>query len=127
MPDERYENGRRVYAEMIGEERAAASSAAMRDLHPVFEEQVMAYVMNDLYARPGLDVKTRLLCTIAALTVTGRQAQLRVHYERALGCGATVEEIEEVVLQMAAFGGFPATWDALQTLREHTGDEGDAA
>lgn len=118
MADDRYENGRKVYAEMIGEEKASASSNAMRSLHPAFEEQVMAYVMNDLYARPGLDMKTRLLCTIAALTVTGRQAQLRVHYERALGCGASVEEIEEVVLQMAAFGGFPATWDALQTLRD---------
>ena len=107
---------------MIGPEKAAASSEAMKHLHPAFEEQVMSYVMNDLYDRPGLALKTRLLCTIAALTVTGRQAQLRVHIDRAIGCGATLTEVEEVILQMAAFGGFPATWDAMQTLRDHMGD-----
>ena len=56
----------------------------------------------------GLDIKTRLLCTIAALTVLGRPEQLAVHIDRALGCGATRTEIEEVMLQMSAFGGFPA-------------------
>jgi 4-carboxymuconolactone decarboxylase len=48
----------------------------------------------------------------------GRQAQLAVHLDRAIGAGASAEEIREVILQMAGFGGFPATWDALLTLKE---------
>ena len=72
-----------------------------------------------MYGREGLDLKTRLLCTIAALTVLGRREQLAVHVDRALGCGATTVEIEEVMLQMSAFGGFPAAWDALSVLRDH--------
>lgn len=115
MADERYEKGLSLMREMVGVEKSDAICTRFRELHPDFERFVMAFVMGDLYAREGLDVKTRLLCTVAALTVLGRQDQLRVHLERALGVGATQKELEEVMLQMCAFGGFPATWDALVT------------
>ena len=114
---ERYEAGRRVLSTMLGEAAAEASAKKMRTLHPEFERLVMEHVMHDLYGRDGLDIKTRLLCTIAALTVLGRPEQLVVHIDRALGCGSTRTEIEEVMLQMSAFGGFPATWDALTVLQ----------
>ena len=116
---ERYEAGRRVLATMLGDAAAGRSADRMRGLHPDFERLVMAHVMHDLYGRDGLDLKTRLLCTIAALTVLGRGEQLAAHIDRALGCGAAVVEIEEVMLQMSAFGGFPAAWDALSVLRTH--------
>ena len=114
---ERYESGRRVLSTMLGEAAAEASAKKMRALHPELERLVMTHVMHDLYGRAGLDIRTRLLCTIAALTVLGRPEQLAVHIDRALGCGATRTEIEEVMLQMSAFGGFPAAWDALTVLR----------
>ena len=114
---DRYAAGRRVLSSMLGEAAAEDSAEKMRTLHPEFERLVMEQVMHDLYGRDGLDIKTRLLCTIAALTVLGRPQQLAAHIDRALGCGATRTEIEEVMLQMSAFGGFPATWDALTVLQ----------
>ena len=114
---DRYESGRRVLSKMLGEAAAEASAKNMRALHPEFERLVMTQVMHDLYGRPGLDLRTRLLCTIAALTVLGRSEQIDVHIDRALGSGCTKTEIEEVMLQMSAFGGFPAAWDALAVLR----------
>ena len=120
---ERYESGRRVLSTMLGDTAAEASAEQMRELHPEFERLVMTHVMHDLYGRDGLDLKTRLLCTIAALTVLGRREQLAVHVDRAFGCGTTRREIEEVILQMSAFGGFPATWDALTVLRDSTARE----
>ena len=114
---DRYAAGRRVLSSMLGEAAAEDSAEKMRTLHPEFERLVMEQVMHDLYGRDGLDIKTRLLCTIAALTVLGRPQQLAAHIERALGCGATRTKIEEVMLQMSAFGGFPATWDALTVLQ----------
>lgn len=125
MPSDRYEQGRRMLKDMMGEEGAKAAVSNFRNLHPDFEKFVTEFVMGDLYARPGLDLKTRLLCTVAALTVLGRQEQLRVHLQRALGAGATVTELDEVILQMCAFGGFPATWDALATARDTLGEEKD--
>ena len=115
--DERYESGRTLFSTMIGEAAASASAEQMRALHPEFERLVMTHVMHDLYGRAGLDLRTRLLCTIAALTVLGRPEQIDVHVDRALGSGCTKTEIEEVMLQMSAFGGFPAAWDALAVLR----------
>jgi 4-carboxymuconolactone decarboxylase len=114
---ERYRKGRELLEEMLGKKGAEATSARFKELHPQFEKWVTEFVMADIYARPGLDLKTRLLCTVAALTVMGRQEQLKVHLERAVGAGATIAELDEVILQMSAFGGFPATWDALATAR----------
>jgi 4-carboxymuconolactone decarboxylase len=118
MDVDRYEKGRELMKEMIGPEGTEEVTGKFRDLHPDFERFVMEFVMGDLYSRDGLDLKTRLLCSIAALTVLGRQDQLRVHIDRAVGAGASKEEVEEVLLQMCAFGGFPATWDALVTAKE---------
>ena len=126
MTDSRYEKGRALLDQMLGAARGEKSAEAMRNLHPEFERLVMTFVMSDLYSRDGLDLKTRLLCTIAALTVLGRQEQLKVHVDRALGSGADVSEIAEVILQMSAFGGFPATWDALKTLRDTTDQNGES-
>lgn len=121
MNTDDYERGREVLREMLGD-RADGVADAMREMDPDFERMVMSFVMTDLYGRDGLDLKTRLLCTIAALTVLGRQTQLAVHVDRAVGAGATREEIREVILQMAGFGGFPATWDALLTLKARMPD-----
>jgi len=117
MADDRYEKGLNLMREMVGAEQADAVVARFRELHPDFERFVMEFVMGDLYAREGLDLKTRLLCTVSALTVMGRQEQLRIHIQRAVGAGASQQEVEEVILQMCGFGGFPATWDALATAR----------
>ena len=121
MNSEDYDRGRAVLREMLGD-GADGVAESMRQLDPDFEQMVMSFVMSDLYGREGLDLKTRLLCTIAALTVQGRQTQLSVHIDRAIGVGATPLEIREVILQMAGFGGFPATWDALVTLKERLED-----
>lgn len=83
--------------EMLGDQVDAAAES-MKALDPDLERIAMAFVMKDLYGRDGLDLKTRLLCTIAALTVIGWPTQLSVHVGRAIGTGATPAEIREVIL-----------------------------
>jgi 4-carboxymuconolactone decarboxylase len=63
-----------------------------------------------------LDARTRLLVTIAALTVLGAQAeaQMRLTIRQALSAGATKREIAEVIWQMSMFGGLPAMQKALE-------------
>ena len=118
MASKRYEKGLALMRRMVGETAADEAVQGFRALNSEFERFVMEFVMGDLYAREGLDLKTRMLCTVSALTVLGRQEQLGVHINRALGAGATRQEVEEVILQMCAFGGFPAAWDALATAQE---------
>lgn len=64
----------------------------------------------------GLDARTRLLVTVAALTVLGAQAepQMLLTIRQALVAGATKREVAEVILQMSMFGGLPATQKAME-------------
>src|SRR5579864_5915968 len=90
--DERYERS-----------RVDAPAGHRRDLLALADEVVFGKV----YARPGLSLQTRALCTISALTVLGHAEQLRVHVSAALRLGIDQETIAEVITQMAMYGGFP--------------------
>jgi 4-carboxymuconolactone decarboxylase len=68
-------------------------------------------VFGRVYTRPGLDLRTRSMLTVAALTVLGRDDYLRRHLQGALHVGVSPEEIKEVLMQMAFYGGIPcALW-----------------
>lgn len=77
----------------------------------------------DIYPRPGLDLKTREMLTVAALTVLGYpQSELKDHIRGALNVGCTQEEILEIILQMAVYAGFPAALEAVKTAASVFGD-----
>ena len=86
-------------------------------LFPTMSKDMMEMWFGKTFNREGLDAKTRLLVTIAALTVLGAQAeaQLKLTIRHALEAGATKREIAEVIWQMSMFGGVPAMQKALET------------
>ena len=90
------------------------------DLLPEFSESLIEWAYGRHYARPGLDLKTRQLCTIAALTVLGGQTgpQLKINIEHTLAAGAGRAEIAEAIWQMAVYGGLPAAINGLNAARE---------
>ncbi|WP_417676692.1 carboxymuconolactone decarboxylase family protein [Roseibium sp.] len=84
-------------------------------LLPDFAEGLIEWAYGRHYARPGLDLKTRQLCTIAALTALGGQTgpQLKINIEHTLAAGASRTEIVEAIWQMAVYGGLPAAINGL--------------
>ncbi|WP_122521445.1 carboxymuconolactone decarboxylase family protein [Pannonibacter phragmitetus] len=90
------------------------------DLVPGFSESLVEWAYGRHYARTGLDLKTRQLCTVAALTALGGQTgpQLKVNIAHALAAGASRGEIVEAVWQMAVYGGLPAAINGLNAARE---------
>lgn len=90
------------------------------DLLPEFSESLIEWAYGRHYARPGLDLKTRQLCTIAALTVLGGQTvpQLKINIEHTLAAGATRTEVIEAIWQMAVYGGLPAAINGLNAARD---------
>ena len=80
-----------------------------------FAETLVEYAYGRHYAREGLDLKTRQIATVAALTALGGQTgpQLRVNIEHALAAGASERELLEVIWQMAVYGGMPAAINGL--------------
>ena len=86
------------------------------DLVPTMSREFMEMAFGRTFNRDGLDAKTRMLVTIAALTVLGAHAepQLRLSVRHALEAGATQREIAETIYQMSMFGGLPAMQKALE-------------
>ncbi len=108
-----------------GEKLAAvmgASGFRWEAIDPEWQALFQAYVRDGMYRRDVLDAKTRELCAVAALVVLDRQRALRKHLLAALDCGATREEVLEVILQMSVLGGFPVTLSALEIFRDLAAD-----
>lgn len=90
----------------------------IKALAPEFAWVNVTFPFGELYARKVVDARTRELCTVAALTVQGfALPQLKLHVEAALRCGATRDEIVEIITQMIAYCGFPAATNALMTAK----------
>ena len=88
----------------------------IKALAPEFAWVNVTFPFGELYTRDVLDLKTRELCTVAALTVQGFSLpELKIHIKAALRCGASREEVVEVITQMIAYAGFPAATNALMT------------
>jgi 4-carboxymuconolactone decarboxylase len=90
------------------------------DMIPTLSREFMEMAFGKTFNREGLDAKTRLLVTIAALTVLGAQAepQLKLSVRHALEAGATRREIAETIYQMSLFGGLPAMQRALEIAQD---------
>jgi 4-carboxymuconolactone decarboxylase len=124
--EDRYERGLRKLREIDGEqgERIVAD---LKDIAPDFARYLIEFPFGDIYARPGLDLRTREIATVAALTALGTASpQLKVHIHGALDVGCTRAEITETIIQMAVFAGFPAALNGLAVAKaafaERTGD-----
>nr|WP_231712614.1 carboxymuconolactone decarboxylase family protein [Vineibacter terrae] len=74
--------------------------------------------MGDVWARPGLDPRTRQLATVAAFTALGNRAQMKIHAGYALNIGVTRDDLKEVVYLTTVHAGFPRAIDAAQALIE---------
>ncbi len=85
-----------------------------RAINPDAVDYLMKYCFGAYYCRPGLELKIRELCTVAALAVQGRWPQLESHIGGALRVGATKDEVTEVLMQMQNYAGWPIALTALE-------------
>lgn len=116
--ESRYERGFAKLREIDGEagERVVQSLA---DIAPDFARYLIEFPFGDVYSRPGLDLKSREIAVVAALTALGNAApQLKVHIQGALNVGVTRTEIVETIMQMAVYAGFPAALNGLTAAKE---------
>lgn len=112
--NEHLQRGIQVLEQMAGKAEADRVRQAWRKLCPDFEALVLGFLAGQIWTRGQLDLKSRSLCTVAALTALGRTSGLELNIKMARGNGATREEIIEVMLQMAGYAGFPAAWEGLK-------------
>jgi 4-carboxymuconolactone decarboxylase len=117
-PDDRYARGQRALAEIDGAAGQAVIEA-LADIAPDFARYLFEFPFGDIYSRPGLDLRSREIATIAALAALGHATpQLKVHIHAGLNVGLTQKEIVEILMQMAVYAGFPAALNGLFAARE---------
>lgn len=92
---------------------------SLADIAPDFARYLIEFPFGDIYSRPGLDLKSREIAVVAALTALGNAApQLKVHIQGALNVGVSRSEVVETIMQMAVYAGFPAALNGLAAARE---------
>lgn len=114
----RLERGERTLAQ-INKDAGQQILDALGGIAPDFARYLLEFPFGDIYSRPGLDLRSREIATIAALTAMGNAApQLKAHIEAGLNVGLSRDEIVEIIMQMAVYAGFPAAINGLFAAKE---------
>ncbi|MGV8832042.1 MAG: carboxymuconolactone decarboxylase family protein [Devosia sp.] len=116
--DSRYERGQLALAQIDGEAGQVVIDS-LADIAPDLGRYVIEFGFGDIYSRPGLDLRSREVATIAALTAMGNaRPQLKVHINAGLNVGLSQQEIVEAIMQMAVYAGFPAALNGMSAAKE---------
>ena len=117
MDQETYDKGREIRAAVLGEAYVAQATGNVDDFTGPLQDLVTEYCWGAVWGRDGLPRKTRSMLNLAMLAVLNRPNELRTHVKGALTNGVTREEIREIFLQVAIYGGVPAAVDSFRIAR----------
>ena len=113
----RYEKGKEVL-ESIQKRSLEEIFEEIDDVAPDMSRFVVEFPYSEIYTRDEVDLKTRELCTVAALTVLGTIPQLKDHINAALNVGNSPTEVVEIIMQMSAYAGFPKSINGVVAAKE---------
>lgn len=115
---DRYKQGWDKLKEIDGETGEKVVNG-LKDISPDLAKFIIEYAFGDIYTRNGLDLKSKEIAVVAALTAMGTaQPQLKVHINGALNTGSTINEVKEVILQMSVYSGFPSCINGMNALKD---------
>ncbi|MBD0785881.1 carboxymuconolactone decarboxylase family protein [Vibrio sp. Y2-5] len=118
MDSQRFKSGLEQLSKIDGEAGEKVIES-LRDICPDLAKFTIEYPFGDIYTRQGLDLKSREIATVSALTAMGNcTPQLKVHLNAALNVGCTEEELKEVIIQMSVYAGFPAALNGMFAFKE---------
>jgi len=109
---ERYQKGAAKMKELFGAEPRPGM------MQNDFLNITVENLFGDIWGRPGLETHERSMITVAALTVLGRSPELKVHIRRALNVGLSREKIQEIMIHLAHYGGWPVGVNGLRIAQE---------
>jgi 4-carboxymuconolactone decarboxylase len=113
----------RIRREVLGDEHVERATERATELTQDFQDFITRYAWGEIWARPGLDRRTRSAITLTALVALGRLDELAMHVRAARRNGLTEEEIAEVLLQCAVYCGVPAANSAFQVFQRVLDDD----
>ena len=117
------DEGMRIRREVLGDEHVDRAIDGTTDFTRDFQDLITRYAWGEIWARPGLDRRTRSCITLTALVALGRDHEVALHVRAALRNGLTRDEIKEVLLQSAIYCGVPAANAAFAVAQRVLDDE----
>ena len=117
MTDPTHDQGMEIRREVLGDEHVDRAIERTTEFTADFQDLITRYAWGEIWARPGLDRRTRSCITLTALVALGRFDELALHLRAARRNGLTDAEIEEVLLQTAIYCGVPAANSAFAVFR----------
>jgi 4-carboxymuconolactone decarboxylase len=113
----------RIRREVLGDayvDRAIANTTALTE---PFQDFIIRYAWGSVWARDGLDRRSRSMITLAVLAALGREHEIGMHVRAARRNGLTVEEIGEILLHTGIYAGVPASNAALAIAQDVLNEE----
>jgi len=119
MDDQRRrDQGMSVRRAVLGDPHVDQAAAATTGFTADFQDLITRYAWGEVWARPGLDRRTRSCITLAMLAALGHEEELAMHVRAALRNGLRADEIKEVLLQVAVYAGVPAANRAFRVAQQ---------
>jgi 3-oxoadipate enol-lactonase/4-carboxymuconolactone decarboxylase len=112
-----YAAGMQVRRQVLGDAHVARATANITDLDRDFQAFITRTAWGRVWARPGLDRRTRSLLTIAMMASLGHEEELKLHLRASRNTGATPADIAETLMQVAVYAGVPAANAAFRTAK----------
>ena len=123
MTDAQYDDGMKVRREVLGDDHVDRAVAETTPFTAPFQDLITRYAWGEVWARPGLDRRTRSCITLAVLAALHCEDEIPMHVRAALHHGLTPEEIQEVLLHTAVYAGVPAASSAFAAAQRALDDE----
>ena len=108
MPKDRYLRGMAVRKLVLGKQHVERAVAEKTEFDADFQRFITETAWGSVWARSGLEIKTRHLVTLAMLAALNRHEELALHIAATANTGVTRDEVKEVFLQVAVYAGVPA-------------------
>ncbi|MBC3869343.1 4-carboxymuconolactone decarboxylase [Undibacterium oligocarboniphilum] len=116
--DQQFEDGLQIRKQVMGEEFVARAFNQNDAFTAPLQEFVTRNAWGTVWCRDGLELKTRSLVTISMLTALGRAHEIKGHVRGAVNNGASMQEIQEVLLHASVYCGMPLAIDAFRSAHE---------
>ena len=116
--DQQFDDGLEIRKQVMGEAFVDAAFAGADAFTAPLQQFITRNAWGTVWRRDGLDLKSRSFVTLAILTALGRTQEIKGHVRGALNNGATVEEIQELLLHASVYCGVPLAVDAFRAAHE---------
>jgi 4-carboxymuconolactone decarboxylase len=118
MDQKMHDKGLAVRKAVLGEAYVNNALKNVDEFNKPFQELLNEYCWGAVWGREELPRKTRSMINIAMISILNRPHELRAHFRGALNNGVTRDEIREILMQVAIYGGMPAAVDSFRVARE---------